>query len=132
MTSVTPLDPPVVAAAKKFPGLDLAHVSDVPVGIFLYALNSCIDATKAGVGACKLIDTIFGDVMRGCIAFDIIRDGDSFEMWNGTKWILDCKPVHVCDRVRAMLKVVFSSAGTDSLGNDVLCAASTTVAGRVH
>ena len=70
--------------------------------------------------ACRLIDTDFGDVTRGCLDFDVVRCGDDYEMWINGRWVIGCKPKHFVDKVRGLLATVFALFGMDQFGREVL------------
>jgi hypothetical protein len=70
----------------------------------------------------RLIDTVFGDVLRGCLAYDVVREGDLYQIWDGTTWMLGCKAKHFSDRVRTLLGLIFGRFGTDVFGRDVITA----------
>ena len=118
--SVKPARDPIELAMEKFPLLDWAHISIMPTDIYMAAFRRCLKALRDGPSACEFIDVVFGDVVRGLMSYDALRSGSTYELWNGHKWELDCRPVEFVRRVRELLENVFGVYSCDIFGATVV------------
>ena len=58
---------PLKYAKEKYPNADWGHINSMSAEEWLKAYRRCMDASSAD--ACRNIDTVFGDVVRGSTHF---------------------------------------------------------------
>jgi hypothetical protein len=85
----------------------------VNVRLFLSELKRCYAATQEGVESVRLIDTVFGNVVRGVNHMHVMkaRDG-TYEIFRNGLWEEGCKDKDVLDLVISDLHVLFGKFKT--------------------
>ncbi len=77
-------DDPLKLAREKYPNLNWDHKNEMPSAAWLTIFRQYLEATYKGAEACRNIDTVFGDVIRGSTQFHCYLPlGETkFELWD--------------------------------------------------